>query len=67
MTGVLVVGLVIFGLGGAADLAYHLLPTGHIGAAEPLLRAAAPAHLAILVGMAVIFAGVVARGLSNGR
>jgi hypothetical protein len=61
-------GLLLFGLGLAGDLAYHLMPqalAARLGWGIGL-HADDP-HLAIFAGMVVIVAGVLRRGLRHGR
>lgn len=62
----LLTGVLLFGLGGAADLLHHLLPAPFAATLEPLLGAdAARAHLLTFVGMVVIVFAVLYRGVRH--
>ncbi len=62
----LLVGVLLFCLGGAGDLLHHLLPAPLAATLEPLLGAdAARAHLLTFVGMVVILIAVLCRGVRH--
>jgi hypothetical protein len=60
-------GALLFAEGAVADVVYHLVPTP-LPALERLLGpGGAHAHLATLLGMVAILAGVLLRGLRHGH
>jgi hypothetical protein len=68
LPGWLHLGLAVFLIGVSGDLVYHALPAWSALTLEPLLGAeASRAHVVTLVGMVVIMAGVLRRGLSRDR
>ncbi|GEM_PF-6743660 len=63
-----VAGLLAVALGGAGDLAYHLLPGPAAAALEPLLGPGAwRAHLLTLIGMLLVGGALLQRGLGHAR
>jgi hypothetical protein len=64
----LALGEVVFSLGIAEDLAYHVAPAAIVPALETVLGVDGElAHLAIFVGMVIVVAGLVTMGLRAGH
>ena len=57
-------GLLAFGIGAVGDLAYHALPASQAAALDVVLGAhGAYVHVVVLLGMALMLAGVAQFGL----
>lgn len=60
-------GLAVLAIGGAADVAAHVMAAGHAGHGDAHTAGESAAHAIVLAGMVLVFLGVVFDGVRQTR